>query len=154
MAEEESQAVTEALNAVSRRLPPLSIPTADPIRPFDRHLGSVTLNTDFSQLVSLRRQHESNRAKSAVRKGHSNSSQLGGDEQPAQSRKETAQQALIREMQQAVRQEQERGVGTGLERDARWKARYTSNDTYGTMAGNVGNALLAAGARAAAVRLI
>lgn len=131
MMAEDAESVAAAIATAC--LPPVILPHSEPIRPFDRFAGSIALNHDLSTLVSLRSEHETKRAKAAVRKRFLLGS--GDEERPPStaaetSRKQTAQQALIQGMQQVVRQEQERAIGTGLERDARqWKGHYGKKDT-------------------------
>ncbi|CDO76141.1 hypothetical protein BN946_scf185027.g4 [Trametes cinnabarina] len=155
--QEDSAAVHQAMRAVLNPLPIRSIPGADPIHPFDRPVASLTLDHDLSGLLRARRAHETERAWTGVRtkergvvnKSASTTSETG-DERPLQ---ESTRCVLIREMQQVISEEQERGVGTGLEHDVCWWTHVAaaSKSIAASSTGNSANAAMVAGARAASV---
>lgn len=128
---------------------------------------------DLAPLASIRRAHETDRAKSGIRtKGalHSETGSVeaasaeGGipgalspsvdSENPGDSSSSTTppipasiRREIIREMHQTLREEQSsRAVGTGLERQTRWGATTAGAATTG----NTANAASAAGQRATA----
>lgn len=156
MAKEDSQVVLDALAAARLpKLPHLSALSSEPLRPIDRHLLAQPLDVDLSPLVSTLRAHETPRARQAVRTSSHSSADSSHD--PGKS-KESAHRALIREINQTLRLEQERGVGTGLARDARWRSHVTegvraTEQSPGVelATGNTANAALAAGKRASTV---
>ncbi|KAI0629632.1 hypothetical protein C8Q77DRAFT_1065756 [Trametes polyzona] len=157
---EDAAVVADTFAAVA--LPALSSLPADPVRPFDRAVDAGLTDLDLSTLVSVREGHETERARKGVRTRtdlqtlspreplNAAIEPLDGAHVGSIPQQESARQALIREMQQALREEQDRGAGTGLERDARWRAHVVTT-TAGTQTRNSANAALAAGARAAAV---
>ncbi|OJT13577.1 hypothetical protein TRAPUB_9876 [Trametes pubescens] len=150
--QEDSHTVTEAFAAVS--LPALAFEPAEPLRPFDRPLDPGLMNADLSTLVAVRQRHETDRARKGIRTrmDDRDHDRPEGDDS-AGNRTESARQALIRNIQQVMREEQDRAVGTGIERDARWRTHVTAASKVGESieTGNAANAALAAGARAATV---
>ncbi len=154
MAAEDLQLVQDAL-AASRalQLPQLTSLPAEAARAMDSHPSAIPLNTDMTLLVSILRSHEPPRARLAVRANKNVSSSVKDQET---ARKESARQALIRGINETLRLEQERGVGTGLARDARWRSHVTegvraTDDAATRASGNTANAAMAAGVRATAV---
>ena len=152
MTKEDSQLVQDAL-AASRvpQVPMLTSVAAEPTRPMDSHMAAALLNVDLTQLVSILRSHETPRARLAVR-----TNKHAANDPANKTQKESARQALIREINQTLRLEQERGIGTGLARDARWRTHIAegvkaTNDATTQASGNTANAALAAGARATTV---
>ncbi|KAI0363681.1 hypothetical protein BV20DRAFT_957785 [Pilatotrama ljubarskyi] len=134
---------------------------SSPARPFDRPICDAD-NIDFSPMISLRRQHETKRAAQSgrARKNRTGSEPIAASRHTADGvtladgKSSTGANAsgsgrseyreLVREMHALLRQ-QERGIGTGLEWQARWMQ--TPSVTPGP-SGNTLNAALAAGQRA------
>lgn len=106
------------------------------ILPRDRP-STETFSFDLDQLVQLRFDHQTKQAKSGVR---TNGTQ-------ALSANLTERQSLLREFHRSMKEVDDshegRGVGTGLERSARWRESGTLRPT----AGNAANALESATAR-------
>ncbi|KAH9855569.1 hypothetical protein C2E23DRAFT_813848 [Lenzites betulinus] len=174
-AEEESTYLKQTLNATRDEglqvfLPPLNL-SAEPIHPFDRSITSAS-DMDLTPLASIRRAHETDRAKNGTRTkgsstkkgGEATSSSAAGDTQEPTSGKTSdslqphethpeaentsIRRAIIRDMYQVLREESDesRADGTGADRHLRWTG---SSST--TTSGNTANAALAAGQRATAV---
>ncbi|KAI0669608.1 hypothetical protein C8Q78DRAFT_977184 [Trametes maxima] len=157
-AQEDLDTVLHAFNAIT--LPALPFLPAEPLRPFDRPIFSSSLDADLFGLARIRKKHETERARKGVctRQDTQLEVQVNDATKPAlpsaekvAPKKETVRQKLIREMQDVLRAEQNRGVGTGLERDARWRSYVKLGAGTEKTTGNSANAELAAGARAAAV---
>ncbi len=149
--QEDSQCVTNAFAAIT--LPALAFLPAEPLRPFDRPQASLPSEIDFSTMILVRQKHETERARKGIRTREDDAVNAAtGEASKLAKRKESARQALIRRMQEVLREEQGRAIGTGLERDARWRAHVTAASRLASEAtGNSANAALAAGARGAAV---
>jgi hypothetical protein len=74
---------------------------------------------NFDQMVELRFAHQTKQAASGIRKsvkGTSNAQTAGHAESV-----ETQRQALLRKLNEVIKEQQERGVGTGVERGLRWR---------------------------------
>ncbi|OSC96522.1 hypothetical protein PYCCODRAFT_1379012 [Trametes coccinea BRFM310] len=151
MAKEDVHAVGEAYDLVQDPMPIRSVPGAESIRPYDRPPGSHGIYSDLSGLVRVRKQHETERARKGVHTSKANTT----DNERSSLCEESKRQVLIREMQQALAEEQDRGIGTGLERDAHWHSHVGTASkaiTQPSAGGNSANAALIAGAKAASVR--
>ncbi|KAI0329285.1 hypothetical protein GY45DRAFT_1253214 [Cubamyces sp. BRFM 1775] len=136
------QAFEAAANNLLMQLPP------EPMRPFDRPAMSSD-NVDYTPVITTRRQHETKRAARCVRTSTKRSDLSvpgsGVDKDIEQERK-SQRSHVIREMDALIRQynSNAQGVGTGLERRARWHVGQKDS-------GNTVNAALAAGQRAASI---
>lgn len=135
-------------------LPSLKLPAED-LRLFDRSPGFIN-EIDLSGLVRTRRLHETARARESVRR-QGTPGQLGntgsnsGTPPPVQATTESSRSQILSDMRAILRGIGEytaHGVGTGLERKAR-----ISGSTTIKLTGNSATAALAAGRRAATVRL-
>lgn len=109
---------------------------------------------DTTQLVTLRRAHETERAKKGVRTSRGTRQQASmeteedSESSANQQLKETSRRAIMREMAAILRGQQDNiGSTTGLNRTARIQAQASKTT------GNSANAELAAGQKAAAVCL-
>ncbi|KAL7281612.1 hypothetical protein ACG7TL_004929 [Trametes sanguinea] len=163
MAKEDVHAVGEAYDLVQDPMPIRSVPGAESIRPYDRPPGSHGIYSDLSGLVRVRKQHETERARKGVHTSKANTTDnersscpLGEEARSSGTPvcEESKRQVLIREMQQALAEEQDRGIGTGLERDAHWHSHVGTASkaiTQPSAGGNSANAALIAGAKAASV---
>ncbi|KAJ6493128.1 hypothetical protein C8R45DRAFT_1073149 [Mycena sanguinolenta] len=109
---------------------------------------------DLSPFVAVRRQHQTEEARTGVRTYKTSGTYINpktGVEKPL-----TDRQLLARQMQAIIRQDQERGSSTGLNRKIRWQEA-DAGKADGTVAaksktGNAANAELAANGRSKEVR--
>jgi hypothetical protein len=119
-------------------------------RPFD-HSSTYFHNLDFSTLLSTREAHETERARKSVRiKMHQHDKAI---ENTDSTDKIPIRRQIIREMNAILREQQDRGGATGLERKNRWAPGGQSSEEAAALAGNSANAELAAGQRATMVPL-
>jgi hypothetical protein len=149
--QEDFDRLTSTLTAA--RLPSLNVFPAEASRPYD--FGpSFHHDLDLSMLVSIRRAHETQRAKKSVRTQVQDDS-AGQSMQNSNSGKEPSiRQKIFREMTQVLREDQDRRMNTGANRAATWKSSAPGGreiaDTA-TLTGNSANAELAAGQRSLTV---
>lgn len=102
---------------------------------------------DLTQLISQRKQHETRRAAKAVRIGSNPNEEDPAEEAARKKQVPSARQQLNKEIHAVLREYSDKGIGTGLERDMRWK----SKDGSIPQTGNALNATLVAGQRAGTV---
>jgi hypothetical protein len=137
------------------RLPQLNIP-AEETRPFDRPVATST-SFDYSPLVNIRRQNETKRAAEGVRM-RSQSEEADSETSAEPTKSEVVKREIKRAMNAVLREHHQKAVGTGLERQARWKNNSApggrSDNEVEMLTGNSANAELAAGQRAAAVCIV
>ncbi|KAH7912049.1 hypothetical protein BJ138DRAFT_1005353, partial [Hygrophoropsis aurantiaca] len=169
-ADEEAQWLQEDTSHISNamrvnHLPQPNIIDSNESRHLANHSPSYPAQLDFSKLVYLRRVHETARAASSNRTYNlldgDQSTQVNDSKEPAGKQEKSTRQQIIRQMTALLREyEDDRGIGTGLERQKRWIAanenrrNLPSSQTEAvsqTLAGNAANAVLAAGQRAATV---
>ncbi|KAJ3554974.1 hypothetical protein NM688_g2825 [Phlebia brevispora] len=143
--DEDRTYLQDSFHAAALQLPSLDLPTAEPIRPFDRTLINGVFDFDYTSLISIRETHQTQRAVTAVRSGRQ--STLPMTDNSDDSRGTSARQRIFREMTAMIKMYESNtlGVGTGLDRQVRTQGR-SAVET----AGNSANAALAAGQRAAA----
>ena len=149
--QEDSERLTSAL--IAARLPSLNVFPAEASHAYDFN-GSFHHDLDLTMLVSIRRTHETQRAKKSVR------TQVQDDsnerlEKHSNSRKEPSiRQKIFREMTQVLQEDQDRRKNTGANRAATWKSSAPGghdNADTATLTGNAANAELAAGQRSLTV---
>ncbi|THH16626.1 hypothetical protein EUX98_g9272 [Antrodiella citrinella] len=153
-ATEDGQRLAEALQDAFQglQLPNVNIPE-EAVHAFDHSIDRLNF-VDFSSLVATRRSHETWRAKHGVRVRGKNSANVQPDSTPSATgsgpvpRPESAKQAIAREMQSFLREQQDRGVSSGVGREIRWTG---SVSAAAPVNGNSLNAALAAGQRAQTV---
>ena len=154
--QEDSDRLAGAL--IAARLPSLNRFPAEASRPYNFGGPSFHHDFDLTILVSIRRSHETQRAKKSVRtqpevqddgneqlEQHSNSGKEPGP---------SIRQKIFREMTQVLREDQDRRKNTGANRAATWKSSAPGGrDTADTaiLTGNAANAELAAGQRSLTV---
>jgi hypothetical protein len=145
MISDERARISASLNAC---LAPINAPD-EPMNHFDVDLSYLS----FDKLVRLRLAHQTRQAATGVRK-----KTTSGKEQPLahastsisddpSGKKETERQLLMRRFNEVIKQQQERGAGTGAERGLRWTS-------TAPVAGNAANAAEAAATRHKMVRLV
>ncbi|KAI0309338.1 hypothetical protein OF83DRAFT_1179744 [Amylostereum chailletii] len=139
-------------DTAAARLPGIQAPPEPLLTSDFTHLLSSHL--DFSHLVTIRRLHESRRARDGVRKSltqvlASDSAHLADN---PEGKTESTRRQLINGFNIVLREQQGnlKAIGTGLERSARWRNN-TSTEPANTVSGNSANAELAAGQRATTV---
>ncbi|PPR07227.1 hypothetical protein CVT24_010170 [Panaeolus cyanescens] len=120
-------------NELADALPPLNL--MQPSSTVNPH----SLSVDLSELVKLRFAHQTHQALTGVRKV-GNESAISRTTRTPQL---TERQRIIREMAAIVKESGDRGVGSGLERAARWQASAPAPST-----GNAANAATVAKASA------
>ena len=151
--------------AMSIKLPPLQL-RDEPSHPFGQ--GNLAADSlDLSSLVSMRFQHQTRHAAKAVRvQGpatvtNTSSSVIrtdsfGGAENdltPNIQKGESVRRQLIREFHAVLKEQQDKGTGSGLERVARWRSEGNVMDNERpTITGNAANAASAAKQVAKTVR--
>jgi hypothetical protein len=129
---------------------------AEPARP--SHVSSTFFDhLDFSELVTIRRAHETKYAAAGVRTQmhQHDAAQAAEASNTTETSRASLRHKIIRQMNAVLREQQEQGVGTGLERQARWKSSAPggrSGEEASALSGNAANAELAAGQRATTVR--
>src|SRR5882762_2589406 len=102
--------IMSSLNAC---LAPINAPD-EPTDVIDMNKSDLS-TLSFEKLVTLRRRHQTRQATFGVRK-----KTTSGRDQP-QAKSPTERQLLLRRFQEVVKQQQERGTGTGVERGLRWR---------------------------------
>lgn len=140
------------------RLPPLNVFPAEASRPYDFGGPSFHHDLDLTILVSIRRAHETQRAKKSVRTQVHDDSNGQPEQHSNNSGKEPSiRQKIFREMTLVLREDQDRRKNTGANRAATWKSSAPGGrdvaDTA-TLTGNAANAELAAGHRSLTVSRI
>ena len=135
---------------LANELPPLNIGQPD--------TNLFTTSTiDVSELVHLRFLHQTKQAETGVRKVGSCESTANPGRQAKKPLSE--RQQIIRKFAEIIKQQDDRGIGTGLERSARWISK-GSRSEKGTRkseaiektSGNSANAAAVADATASSVR--
>lgn len=114
---------------------------------------------DLTPFIAVRHQHQTEEARTGVRTYKTSGTYINhktGVEKPL-----TDRQLLARQMQAIIRQDQERGSSTGLNRKVRWTEQHesTGGGKAGTVTaklktGNAANAELAASGRSKEVSLL
>ncbi|KAF9472308.1 hypothetical protein BDN70DRAFT_818838 [Pholiota conissans] len=101
-------------NSIAMRLPPVNV--NDHTNAFELNLDTAV---DLSELVRLRFRHQTKQAATGIRTmGVPSDSTI-----PSASVKPlTERQRILREFSQILKQQEDQGVGTGLERKFRWKS--------------------------------
>jgi len=125
-------------------LPPVNIPD-EPTNTFDTNEADIS-SLSFDKLVRLRFAHQTKQAATGVRTRTRASTAPADDDTQVEKdtqKRETERQSLLHRFNEVIKQQQERGKGTGAERGLRW----------GTTpaAGNAANAADAAAARSTKV---
>jgi hypothetical protein len=138
------------------RLPSLNVLPAEVSRPYD--FGpSFHHDLDLSILVSIRRAHETQRAKKSVRTQVQDDSAERSEQRCNSGKEPSIRQKIFREMTEVLREDQDRRMNTGANRAATWKSSAPGGrdnaDTV-TLTGNSANAELAAGQRSLTVSAI
>jgi hypothetical protein len=133
-------------NNIAACLAPVNIPD-EPTNTFDTNKADLS-SLSFDKLVRLRFAHQTKQAATGVRtRMHASTPPAYDDTQvepeKGTQRRETERQSLLRRFNEVIKQQQDRGKGTGAERGLRW----------GTTpaAGNAANAADAAAARSTKV---
>jgi hypothetical protein len=148
---EDSNRLAGAL--IAARLPSVNAFPAEASRPYD--FGpSFHQDLDLSVLVTIRRAHETQRAKKSVQTQVQDDS-VEQREQHSNSRKEPSiRQKIFREMTQVLREDQDQRKNTGANRAATWKSSAPGGchiADAATLTGNSANTELAAGQRSLTV---
>lgn len=108
-------------------------------------LGSIS----FEKLISLRRAHQTKQAATGTRTSRTPTAIVAQDNTSISSeskkQQETERQRLVKRFAEVIKQQEERGAGTGTDRRMRWQG--------AAAGGNTANAAQAAAARDKAVRL-
>ncbi|KAJ7783922.1 hypothetical protein DFH07DRAFT_764292 [Mycena maculata] len=122
----------ETLASITTPLPPVQLPS-EVSKPFGR--GPITSfeNLDFKALVRLRKEHQTRQAANCARVKHASS-----EDDSSVAAEESTRRQILRKFHEILKEDQGRGVGTAVEREARWHT-----DTKPTV-GNSANAALAA----------
>ena len=131
-------------NNIAACLAPVNIPD-EPTNAFDTNKADLS-SLSFDKLVQLRFTHQTKQAATGVRtRTHTSTVPADDDTQVEKDthKRETERQSLLRRFNEVIKQQQDRGKGTGAERGLRW----------GTTpaAGNAANAADAAAARSTKV---
>lgn len=131
-------------------LPPVQI--NEHANPFDIEDPSTL---DLQELVNLRFAHQTKQGATGVKNyshsAHADSS-LASDKTGQQGTRQTERQKLLHRFAEIIKQQCDKGIGTGLERSARWrKITAGESEGLGEPTGNAKNA--AASAKAAATKV-
>ena len=144
---EDSDRIRESLHL---SLPPLK--DAEPV-PNVFNIGpSILSSLDVDELVRLRLAHQTKQADSGVRARTNDAEQnLDSNDHGESFKPPSEKQKLLQRLNQIIKEQQDRGVGTRQERDFRWaKSAAGGNETE--LAGNSANAAAVATASAGKVR--
>ena len=140
---------------IAARLPSLNVLPAEVSRPYDFGGPSFHHDFDLTLLVSIRRAHETQRAKKSVRTQVQDDSNGQPEQHSHNSAKEPSiRQKIFREMTQVLREDQDQRKNTGANRAATWKSSAPGGRNIADTAiltGNAANAELAAGQRSLTV---
>lgn len=129
------------------RLPALSNLPPEPCHIFDTNSASVG-KLDFTGLVKARKAHETACAANGVRKSLYQAEVSSTSDNASAKKTESVHKQIIHEMNAVLRHQQERGIGTGLERKKRWTGSASggrSTEAIKELTGNSANAELTAG---------
>ena len=140
MADEDAQIVQDAFTEAASNLPPLVLPS-EATRPYDLSVDAVTLDTDLSLLASLLHSHETARTQQSVR----TAGRPDTMNEPPSKRKQSIQQALATELTRAIREGEDRPIGSGVERNVRWRVQSEGSDASKGTVGDGSGALTARG---------
>ncbi|KAJ7101505.1 hypothetical protein B0H15DRAFT_769608 [Mycena belliarum] len=132
----------ETLKSVTQELPPVQLP-ADASKPFGQGPNPTFESLDFKALVRQRKQHQTRQAANCAR----TKKDVSDSESPVASEGSLRCQ-ILRRFHELLKEDQARGVGTAVERDARW------HTDPKLPAGNAANAAATAAATATKVCLI
>ncbi|KAF8872673.1 hypothetical protein CPB84DRAFT_1829734 [Gymnopilus junonius] len=99
---------------LANSLPPVNIQEPEA----DIYSSNMTEDIDLSELVRLRVRHQTKQAETGVRKT-GNSEALTNQ---SKAKSLTERQQLLRKFSEIIKQEGDRGIGTGLDRNVRWTA--------------------------------
>ncbi|KAJ6609172.1 hypothetical protein B0H10DRAFT_2194009 [Mycena sp. CBHHK59/15] len=94
-------------------LPPVQLPS-EASKPFGRGPSTAFETLDFKALVHQRRQHQTRQAAKCARTKHTS------EDSPAVAEESTRRQ-ILRKFHELLKEDQARGVGTAVEREARWR---------------------------------
>ena len=115
------------------------------------HGSQDSLDVDMTELVRLRRRYQTRQAESGVRNRKSKEPRaVGDDRQQLDEQARSTRREMLVKLHDALKGDRNhRGLCSGLERLARWRAQQDNETTHG----NVANAEQAAKARASKVSL-
>jgi hypothetical protein len=108
------------------------------------------MNLDLSTLVSLRRAHETQRAKASIRTKFTHQT----DGETTSEKEESVRRRIFKGINEVLREDQAQRINTGTNRKTTWTASAPGGRSPGEtalLAGNSANAELAAGQRASTV---
>ena len=144
---EDSNRLAGAL--IVARLPSVNVFPAEESRPYD--FGpSFHHDLDLSVLVTIRRAHETQRAKKSVRTQVQDDGVERSEQHSNSGKEPSIRQKIFREMTQVLREDQDQRKNTGANRAATWKSSAPGGRDVAdiaTLTGNSANAELAAGQR-------
>jgi hypothetical protein len=127
-----SDKCAHVVSSIAACLVPVNAPD-EPTNVFDINSSDLSA-LSFDKLMNLRRQHQTRQAATSIRtKTTSGSHQV-------QKQAPTERQLLLRRLNEVIKEQQEKGTGTGAERGLRWRADAPA-------AGNAANAAEAAETR-------
>ena len=138
---------------IADSLPPVHVD--QPSNPFDIEDPSAL---DLRELVNLQFAHQTKQAATGV-KTHSCSNTTNSDSSSPgevtgrRSVKPTERQELLRRFTEIIKQQGDRGIGTGLERSARWQKVTNQTRSASSASGNAKNAAITAKAAATKVHI-
>ena len=126
----------------ARNIPALRLPDE-----ITKPVGQGILEIDslnLEPLSEIRLQHQTRVAALAVRTQSSQPSNKAAEGEPASqdAQQQSVRRQLIRQFRDILKEAQSRGVGTGIDRNARWRAEDSSEDSG--LTGNAANAAVVA----------
>ena len=101
-------------SSIAACLVPVNAPDK-PTNPFDMNNSDLSA-LSFDKLVNLRRQHQTRQAATSIR------TKTTSRRQQVQKQVPTERQLLLQRLNEVVKEQQEKGTGTGAERGLRWRA--------------------------------
>ncbi len=112
------------------------LPPAQHMQPMSPFKSLDAADIDISQLISLRHEHQTKQASSGIRKRDDRSAELG-----EASKELTERQRLLKAFSEIIREQGDKGVGSGKERTERWRNNgVPGNEQVPRASGNSANA--------------
>jgi hypothetical protein len=111
-----------------------SLPAVNVLEP-EINVYSSASKIDISELFHLRYQHQTKQAETGVHKFGNlcNSKSESAQMDQHKAKPLTERQQILRRFSEIIKQQNDRGIGMGLERAARWKATATGNSANAAM---------------------
>ena len=151
--DQQADALSDDAENIAQFLNNLPAPNTELDRPTLPYLDLNLSGADITPLIDLRREHQTKQAESGTRTSNKT---------PNKSTPSSEKQAILRGFNEAIKQREEIGVGTGVGRMARWRnpapggrdGKVDGEVSSPAMAGNSANAAAAATSAAKKVSIL